>query len=129
MTTQNRTQNQVGNINDFGQSFSDMIVTATLAASTDTTTTVPGGASMGSPSAPSFNKFLAVVRVDGDAEVFIALNQTAAVPVGATFAASGSELIVGAYPFAKYVKTGDVLHLITAATNVDVSIAYYALTE
>lgn len=127
MTTQFRDLTVSQSINDFGQQFCDQIYTASLAASTDTTLTVPGAALMGNLPGVQKNKFMAVIRVENGSQVWIALNQTAAVPVGGTFAASGSELISG-YPLGKFCKSGDVLHFFTTTAGTDVSVAFYAVS-
>jgi len=128
MTTQFRKYSLVQTTTDFGQLFCDQTFTATLAASTDTTLTVPGGgANSGAPTTPSVNRAIAVIRVENSSQVWVAVNATAAVPAGATFAASTSELINSNQIFAKYVSVGDVLHFITPGTDIDVSVAIYAL--
>lgn len=114
--------------NDFGQEYCVDTYTATLTINTDTGLTVPGYGSMGNFTAPSKNKFMAVIRVTDGASVWFAVNATAAVPAGASFAASTSELIIGGPdPFGKVVKTGDILHFFSAAANISVSVALYPL--
>ena len=123
MTTQYNVYKYVQGVNGYGLPFCDTIYSATLDASTDTTVTVPGASSMFEPAA-GVPKYMAVFAYTADEDVFVAVNQTAAVPAGASFAATGSEQ----NPKAKYVKAGDVIHVYTAASDVNVSIAFYALS-
>jgi hypothetical protein len=127
MTTRFQTQQEIQAINDFGQEFCDQIFTATLAQNTDTTVNVPGAGLIGGLPAYENNQYRAVIRVSNAKDVWIAKNTTAAVPAGATFAASDSELISGGQDFSKTCQNGDVLHFFTASTGVSVSIAFYAL--
>lgn len=120
MTTVFNINTAVNGALGFGLPFCDTIYTATLAASTEKTITVPGA---GSDTSRQINKYIAVFSYEDAKNVYVALNATAAVPAGSSFAASTSEL----NPPAKYVKAGDVLHLITADTDVDVSVAIYQL--
>lgn len=127
MTTQFQNIQEILGVNDFGQKFCDQIFTATLAQNTDTTLTVPGGGIMGNLPAYENNKYLAVIRVSNSQDVWIAKNNTAAVPGGAAFAASNSELISGGQDFSKYCEVGDVLHFFTASLVASVSVAFYAI--
>jgi len=102
-------------IDDTGLNFSNLFYSSTLAATTDTTLTIPG-------SAP---RFKALMKVKYTAEVWVALNQTAAVPAGDTFAATTSELINGT--LIREVKAGDVLHFFTATATTDISVTLYAI--
>jgi hypothetical protein len=125
--------------NGFGLPFCDTIFNSTLAANTERTLTVPSTCAMGSigayplpdsanrPAAIVLNKFIAVIACTPAIDTFIAVNATAAVPVGNTFAASTSELVPQGY-IAKYVKAGDVIHVISGGTP-SVSISFYAVQE
>lgn len=126
MTTMYKLQKDVAGYNGFGLPFSDQIYTASLAATTDTTVIVPSTSVLGAP-ANSQARFLAVVSVEQNLSVWCALNATAAVPAGTTFAASTSELIVGGQYYAREVKGGDVLHFYTATAATDISVTFYAL--
>lgn len=53
---------------------------------------------------------------------WVARNATAAVPAGATFASSTSEL----NPGARMVSGGDVIHVITASATSEVGVSLYA---
>lgn len=103
--------------NDFGLLFSNIKYSASLAATTDTTLTIPG-------SAP---RFKALIKVETDGDVWVANGATAAVPAGGTFAATTSELVVGGEAVCRDVKGGDVLHFYTAGTSIDVSVVLYAI--
>lgn len=102
-------------VDDFGLNFTNLLYSATLAASTEETLTIPG-------SAP---RFKALMKVKETGEVWVALNGTAAVPEGATFAATTSEMINET--LCREVKAGDVLHFITATASTDISVVLYAL--
>ena len=126
MTTQYKLQKDVAGYNGFGLQFSDQKYTASLAASTDTTLTVPSSGSIGAP-LNNVNKFLAVIAVEANLSVWCALNTTAAVPAGATFAASSSDLIIGTQYYAREVKAGDVLHFLAPTAGTDICVMFYAL--
>lgn len=106
------------NNDDFGLRFSDTKSSATLAASTDTELTVPS-------TAP---RFKALMKAETDGVVWVALNETAAVPAGASFASVSSEMIPVNGQLCREVKAGDVLHFITAGTDIDVSVVFYAMS-
>src|SRR5580765_3095587 len=91
---------QVNGINGFGNLFCTTLYTTTLSANTDTTLTVPNSFPSGLPTSTTYNKFIAIFSYTAAKDVFVSLNNTAAVPVGNTFAASNSEL----NPTAKSVK-------------------------
>lgn len=104
-------------IDDFGLRFAGLKYTASLAANTDTTLTIPGKAP----------RYKMVVKVENNGLVWMALNATAAVPAGGTFAASTSELINDAKSICREVVEGDVIHFITATAGTDVSVVLYAV--
>jgi hypothetical protein len=126
MTTMYRLQKDIAGYNGFGLPFSDQKYTANLAATTDTTLTIPATAPMGAPLNQK-QRFLAVINVENGVSVWCALNATAAVPAGATFAASTSELIIGGQDYAREVQGADVIHFYTANANTDISVSLYAL--
>ena len=107
-------------VDDFGLNFAPLKYSASLAATTDTTFTVPG-------SYPFFDAIIKVAATDVELAdgVWVALNGTAAVPAGASFAASTSELVTSAKSLCRRVKAGDVLHFITASAATSVSIILY----
>ena len=104
-------------VDDFGLGFSKFKYSASLAATTDTTFTVPGDA-------PSYK---AVMKVEANGLVWVAVNAVAAVPAGATIVATTSELINDAKSLCREVKPGDVLHFYTATAGTDLSIVLYGL--
>jgi hypothetical protein len=127
MTIQYRIAKDAAGLTGESNVFSDIIYTAKLGAASEQTVTVPSSAAMGSLPSESKNKFLAEIKFSPTtADVWVAKNQTAAVPAGATFAASTSEL-VSIFDFSKMVESGDVLHFITSAANTNVSVAFYAI--
>ena len=130
MTVQFRTQQEIKNVNDFGQQYSDQIYNATLTAATNTQLTVPGGGVMGGMTSyagsATKNKMMAVIRTTGD--VWVAVNQTADVPAGASFAADTSELVTNTEGKAYLVNVGDVLNFFSkTGTTPSISVAFYAM--
>ncbi len=123
MTTQYNINTYLHGINGFGLQFCDTIYSATLAANTDTTVTIPGLSSIGEPYSGN-PKYAVLFNYTSGHDVFVALNQTAAVPAGSSLALTGSEQ----NPQGKFVQAGDVIHLITADSNVNVSVSIYSLT-
>lgn len=101
----------------YGFRFSDLLYSATLAANTDTTLTVPG-------TAP---RYKALIKCKPGVDVWVAVNGTAAVPAGSTFALTTSELLESDGELCREVKAADVLHFYTATATTDVSVAFYAL--
>ena len=121
MTTQYNVDIYTRGINSFGSPFCDAVFSATLAANTAASVTVPGASSV--PGTP-IPKYLAVFKVEAVSPVYMTINGTAAVPAGGTLAATNSELI--SYPAdAKIVKAGDIISVITATANTDITIALY----
>lgn len=104
-------------VTDFGLRFSNLKYSASLAATTDTTLTVPGGA----------DRYKAVIKVEANGLVWVALNGTAAVPAGGSFAATTSELVTDAKSICREVVAGDVLHFYTATASTDTSVVLYPL--
>lgn len=104
-------------VDDFGLRFAGIKYSASLAATTDTTLTIPGNA-------PTYK---AVIKVENNGLVWVALGATAALPVGGTFAATSSELITDSKSLCREVKAGEVLHFITATAGTDVSVVLYSL--
>lgn len=125
MTTLYNVNTVLQGVNGYGTPFCDTIYTSTLAAATATALTIPGKAAIGMASAATTkNTYLAVFSYTPGAAVWVANNGTAAIPAGAPFALSTSEL----NPPAKIVKAGDILSMIcTAGTSV--SVALYSTQE
>ena len=126
MATKFALTRDINGYNGFGLKFTDTAYSATPTINTDTTLTVPdhstlGGAAYTQEAQPTL---IAIFSYDPGEAVWVALNTTAAVPAGATFAATASEL----NPSARQVVGGDVLHFFTAAANVAISVSFYWLT-
>ena len=107
-------------ISDYGLQFATILYSASLAASTDTTLTIPG----------AYARYKAVIkcsRTTGtlNSEVWVALNATAAAPAGASFATTTSELLTEEFIMCHEVTQGDVLHFFAPVAATDVSVALY----
>lgn len=131
MTKPFRSIQETKSYNDFGQQYSDQIYNATLAAATNTPLTVPGGGIMGAITSfggtSDKNKVMAVIRTSGN--VWVAVNQTADVPAGSSFAKDTSELVTNTLDKAYLVNVGDEINFFApSATTPSVSVAFYPLT-
>ena len=126
MTTQYKLQKDVAGYNGFGLQFCDQKFSASLAITTDTTLTVPINGAIGQ-ALNSVNKWLAVIQVEANLSVWFALNATAAVPAGSTFAATTSDLIIGSEYYGVEVKAGDVMHFFAPVAGTDIMVKFYAL--
>lgn len=85
----------------------------TLPTSSAITLTIPYG----------YTTYVAIFSYEAGANIWIANNATAAMPAGATFAATTSER----NPAARQVNPGDVLSVITGDTGVEMGVTLYAL--
>ena len=103
-------------VDDFGLLFPDLKYSVALSATTDTTLTIPGNAP----------RYKAIIKIDANL-VWVALNATAAVPAGTTFAATTSELVSDNKTLCREVKAGDVLHFYTATATTNVSVVLYGV--
>lgn len=103
-------------VDDFGSRFSNLKYNAALAATTDTSLTVPGNA-------PSYK---ALMKTSSTGIVWVSINAAAAVPVGTTFALTNSELLNGE-GLCREVKAGDVLHFFTATATTPISVVFFAI--
>lgn len=126
MTTQYKLQKDVAGYNGFGLQFSDLKYSASLAITTDTTLTVPLKGSMGA-ALDTVNKWIAIIKVEANLSVWIALNATAAVPAGSTFALTTSDLIIGGQDYGVECKAGDVMHFLAPVAGTDIVVNFYAL--
>lgn len=126
MTTQYKLQKDVAGYNGFGLPFCDTKYSASLAITTDTTLTVPLKGALGAP-LNTVNKWLAIIQVEANLSVWFALNATAAVPAGSTFAATTSDLIIGTEYYGVEVKAGDVMHFYAPVAGTDIMVKFYAL--
>ena len=114
----------INGFNGFGLVFTDTAYSATLPASTDTTLTVPSAIGIGKQGFATVAQTLAIFSYEPGTSVWVAINTTAAVPAGATFATTSSEL----NPAARLLNGGDILHFITAGTDIDVSVSFYSVS-
>ncbi len=126
MATNYNVNRTTGSVNGFGLKFCNTVYSATLKASTDTSIAVPSSSGMGAISATN-NKFYAIISSTPADDVFVALNATAVVPAGSSFAVASSVLVHGGYA-AWEVETGDVLHFISTSTA-SITVAFYSIQE
>jgi len=111
-----------------GLKLSDIRYSATLTSGGgDTTITVPSSGSLGTLRSYNTNKWAAKIVTESGTTVWHAMNATAAVPAGATFATVSSELIPPETEVFREVNAGEVMHFITADATADVSVTFYAL--
>lgn len=103
----------INGYNGFGLIFSNYKQSATLTALSAATLTIPADAS----------QYVAIFSIAPGEAVWVAVNATAAVPVGATFASTTSEL----NPVARLVNKNDVLSFITEGATAAVGVTLYAL--
>ncbi len=115
----------INGYNGFGLKPTNLAYSATLAATTDTTLTIPEIDALGQSCSTKNARLIAIINSDPGASVWVALNAIAEIPVGASFAATLSALNPAAYE----VQATDVLHFITAGTGVSVSIRLYWLSS
>lgn len=101
-------------VNDYGSTFTNLEFSASIAASTDTTITIPGNA----------GRYKANITVENN--TWIAKNAVAAIPAGATFAATTSKLIIGGTTICREVKAGDILHFFSPTAGTDIGIELYS---
>jgi hypothetical protein len=107
----------VQGLNTHGMQFPTNIFTATLAASTAESVTVP-------LDAPAY---LMYVRMQPTGWCWVSRKTTAAVPAGGTFAASSSDLAVGTIEFRRTVYPKDVISFITPNTTCDIVVEFFAI--
>lgn len=113
----------INGFNGYGLKFSDTKSSVTLASATDTSLTVPGAMAMGGNGISTTSQWLAVFSYQPGANIYVALNQTAASPSGASFADTTSDHL----PAARLVNGGDVLHFFTNDTSADVTVLFYSI--
>lgn len=96
----------------FGLQFSDNKYSATISGAA-TTLTIPFGAP----------RWLAIFNIEAGTRVWVALNATATIPAGGTFASTNSSL----NPAPRQVYPGDVLSFITPDASADIGVELYAI--
>lgn len=106
----------VQGFNAYAPSFPTDIYTATLAAGTPSSVTVPGKAPV----------YIMYVRVQPNGWCWCSRTGTAAVPAGGTLTAAASELIAGTIEYKRTVYAGDIISFITANTTCDIEVAFFA---
>lgn len=107
-------------VNSFGVIATAKNWTVTLAAATAASLAIPGS----STDLPkSRQKYVAIFSYHAARNVYVAVNATAAVPAGATLAASTSRLL----PPAIVVTCDDTISIICATAATDVSITLYTI--
>jgi len=101
--------------NTYSPQFSTDIYTATLAASTAESITVPS----------KYPTWIMYVRIQPNGWCWISRTTTAAVPAGGSFASAKSELITGTVEYKRLVYAADVISFITPNTTCDISVSLY----
>ena len=108
-------QNDVKGYNAYAPAFATDHFSATLTNGAEETFTVPTG---------NFSIYVVSFSYQPGTNVWVARNTTTAIPAGATFASTNSEL----NPGARMVKAGDVIHCITDNATADVGVSIYAIS-
>ena len=118
MTTMLNFGRDVQGYNAEAPQFPTDIFTATLAANTGKTITVPS----------NFPVWIMYVKVEPTGYVWISRGGTAAVPGGSSFASAVSELAPGTLVFKRTVYAGDVISFITPNTTCNIEVAFFAVS-
>lgn len=105
----------VQGLNAYAPPFPTNIFTATLAAATARSVTVPSSSPI----------WIMYVRVQPNGWVWASRTTTAAVPASSSLAAAQSELIDGTIEYKRTVYAGDTISFITANTTCDIEVAFY----
>ncbi len=114
MTTLLNFESDTRGISTNAPKFSEDNYSATIAATTDTTLTVPD----------NFTNWVAYFKYEAGKNVWVALNATAAAPAGATFASTTSEYL----PEKKAVQAGDVIHFFSQTGTAIVGVSFFAIS-
>lgn len=105
----------VQGLNAYAPQFPIDIFTATLAAATAKSVTVPSSAPV----------WIMYIRVQPTGWVWVSRTATAAVPAGSSLASATSDLAVGTIEFKRTVYAGDVISVITPNTTCDIVVEFY----
>ena len=108
----------VQGFNAYAPQFPTDIYTATLAASTAESVTVPA----------NYSTWIMYVRVQPNGWCWCSRTTTAAIPAGGTLAAASAELVVGTIEFKRTVYAKDVISFITPNTTCDIEVAFFPVT-
>lgn len=129
MVTKYNQTRDINGYNGFGLPPSDLNYNATLAATTDTTLTIPNTMGMGGNGIYQKSVWLVLITVaPTTGAVWLAVNAVAAVPVGSTFATTSSVLLVPTVYNAFQVNGGDVLHFFSTPATNSVSVRLYSIS-
>lgn len=102
----------VQGFNAYAPNFSDKTFSVALAAAGNSTVTVPS----------STQNWIAAFSYQPGSDIWVALNTSAAAPVGGTFAANSSELLPGS----RKVKAGDTINFYNnGASTADIGVMLY----
>jgi hypothetical protein len=105
--------------NAIAPQFPTDIFTATLAASTAETVTVPA----------NYPVWIMYVRVQPNGWCWCSRTTTAAIPASGSLASAASELIVGTLEFRRTVYAKDVISFLTPNTTCDIEVAFQAVVN
>lgn len=99
-------------------------------ANTKYTATITAAGGETSFTAPtSSEKWAVVIELETSKFMFMAVNGTASLPAGATFALSDAEMISSRTYTIRQVNSGDTLSFITPEVSLEVSLSFYALEK
>jgi hypothetical protein len=115
MTTELSFGRDMQGLNAYAPQFPTDIYTATLAATTAESVTVPS----------NYPVWIMYVRVQPNGWCWVSRTTTAAVPAGGTLASAKSELIAGTIEYRRLVYAADVISFITPNTTCDISVSFY----
>ncbi len=105
----------VQGLNAYAPPFSTNIYTSVMTTGLAASVTVPSSAPI----------WIMYIRVEPNGWAWCSRTTTAAVPAGATLAASQSELVVGTIEFKRTVYAGDVISLISPNATCNVQVEFY----
>jgi hypothetical protein len=121
-------ERDINGYNGFALPPSDLNYSATLAATTDTTITVPNTTGMGGKGIYYTAVWVAIITVTSGGSVWMSVNSAAAVPVGTTFAATSSILLSSGCCNGFRLNGGDVLHFFSTPATNSVSVRFYSMS-